>query len=268
MKRTYHLYRFRFVSHVLVFVSLAVLSSCKKDPVKEPVYYDSKLSIYFDNTTINPALADSVYAFFQKSNSNQPIMKRLQLVQGKWETATSDLSAGEWTVTLNFYARSAEANDYANRLFTQIKTFTVSGNTDNSFTIKAPKGKFDDTWKTNLLLVDSPNNVSVVLSANGTDPYLEVRTPAKDEYYFYIERNAYQAGSGSSQLIAAHAWECSDGCYTSNSPWIVNNTHFLPYAQQIQNKEWNVGEVFIIITNTRTNKESTFYYLYKKSWFL
>ena len=262
------MHRTKFIFFFTGLFILAFVSSCKKDTTPPPAPTEGMLEIGFDATTINSSLADSVIAFFTKTNSNQPIMKRLRKENGKWVTEISDLSSGQWNVVLNFYARSAEANDYAKRFYSQTKSFTITANTNNTLSLKAPKGKFEDVWKTYLLLVDAQKNVSVILSANGTDPHLQVRIPEKEDYYFYVDRSAYQVENGSSTLVAADAWECADNCYTGNNSWIISEEFMLPYAQQLQNKNWQVGEVFIIIMNTRTGEESTFFYLYKKSWFI
>jgi hypothetical protein len=43
-------------------------------------------------------------------------------------------------------------------------------------------------------------------------------------------------------------WECHDNCFTSDK-LIYNNTAFVPFTQQVGNKEWDNGLIIIVITD-------------------
>ncbi len=246
-------------------ILLILFSSCKKDPPAPTPASDAKLVISFDQGTINPALTDSVVVFFKKVNSNQPILKKLRQETGNMVTEISDLSNGDWTVEMYFYARSGRTDDVALRVYTQTKPFTL-GTQRSDVSVKAPNGKLAGSWRPMVMLKDRNKELALILPFDGTDPYMEIRTPEKDRFYFYLERGAYKSANGTSETVAAYDWQCMDGCY-GNSSWIINDTWLLPFAQQLQNKAWTSGFIFGIFVDKQTNEDNIFHYMYKKEWF-
>lgn len=239
---------FRSIKMVLVVAAaLALFIACKKDKDKpaEDQPADKEFIVAFESGSIDQGLVDSAFVILKKAGSAQQIFKRFDKHTKNLSFYLEDLSAGNWTAEMYIFARF---NQSGGRRYLQEKAFTIpQGGIKNSITINAPTGTITDAWKPYAFFKDETYGVSVAIPLDATNPHFDVTVRDGKWNYFYIERYAdKRLQGGGNTKVAEQIWDCSTGCYTSDR-FINNNTAFLPFVQEVGNKEWDNGLIIVVI---------------------
>jgi len=239
---------FRSIKMALVVgAALSVFIACKKDKDKPAgdVPVDKEFSVSFGAGTIDQGLVDSAFVILKKAGSSVQTFKRFEKHAGKLSFYLEDLSAGNWTAEMYVFTRF---NQSAGRRYRQEKAFTIpTGGIKNSITIDAPTGAITDAWKPYAFFNNETYGVSVAIPLDATNAHFDVTVREAKWNYFYIERYASnRLPGGANAAVAEQIWDCSTGCYTSDR-FIDNKTAFLPFVQQVGNKEWNNGLIIVVV---------------------
>ncbi|HYE56674.1 MAG TPA: hypothetical protein VD996_17620 [Chitinophagaceae bacterium] len=240
---------------------LTVLQSCKKEknPGGGDAGIEKNLVINFQPGTIPIADVDSATVVFKKQGSQQFVLQRFDKGSNFLNVLTDGLSAGDYTAEIYIYTKKAADN--SSRMYTRSAGFTLP--LSSNLTLTAPSGAINDVWKPHIVLAAANNDVVVVLAADNAEPYFDIRVKDNKWDYFYVERAANNRNGGMNELVAADSWECQNGCYT-NDKLIINSTAFVPFTNTVKTKQWNNGEVFVIVADSDSQAEQVFFYVYDK----
>jgi hypothetical protein len=248
---------------VLIASVFTLLMACKKNkdqPEPEPPG-DKNLLVNFSTTTIDYSLVDSAFVILKKAGSAQQIFKRFEKHTATLLFSIDDLSAGNWTAEMYIFARF---NTSAGRRYRQDKTFTIpGGGARDHITLAAPTGSITDAWKPYAFFRHEAEGVSIAVALDNTDPHFDIQVSNTKWDLYYIERyaNNRQQG-GANAKVAEYIWSCDTGCYTSDK-FINNNTGFLPFTQDVGNKDWNNGLIIVVIADNE-GPDVQFSHVYNK----
>ena len=243
---------------LLVALAAGVLS-CKKDNIENPPPPEEKMLVVgFQGSIISINDIDSGSVVFRRQGSNTFIFQRLIKKDGRMETTIDGLPAGEWTAELDLYTKKQTDNKSYQYIVT--KPFSVSGNTA-SIVINGPSQTGIAVWKKRLVQSTSDNALVVIIPADPTDPYIEIRNYNLLGNYFYLERIAF---SGSA-VVAYKQWGCTSGsseCPGENRLF-YNDVLFAPFTEKIRTTPWDRIE-FIITVGNLQNQE---FYEFSHQWY-
>jgi hypothetical protein len=246
----------------LSLVALTACSKSKSDPQPAPVPANS-LGIRFSATTIAIEQVDSATIVLQKQGSQTQYFQRFDKGNGLLQVSVESLSAGEWTARMFIYTR-AEKEDKGQgvRMYEQQKTFTLPLN-GASIDLAAPTGKLTDSWKPFVFIRDNVNRISAFIPMDATDPAFQVIVADSKWSWFYVERSTHKYQGIGNLLLTTGTWTCTSGCFTHQNA-IINNTAFIPFSQEAPTKNWDNGEVMVIVKNMETGMEKQYFSRYNK----
>lgn len=235
--------------------------ACRKDKGKPVPPGEKELVVSFSGASIAYNLVDSGFVVLKKEGSATQIFKRFEKKTDKLNFSIEDLSAGNWTAEMYLFARF---NASAGRRYRQEKTFTIpAGGAKEGIALTAPTGAITDSWKPYAFFRDEGMGVSVAVALDNTDPHFDVQVKDTRWDLYYIERYANnRLQGGANAKVAEYIWSCDNGCYTSEK-FIDNNTGFLPFTQEVGNKEWNNG-LIIVVLNDFQGADVQFSHTYNK----
>lgn len=224
---------------------LLMTASCKKDNDAPAPPQDKVLQVNFSNATVDLNQVDSGFVILKKEGAANQFFKRFEKKTGALSIDIDDLSAGNWTAELYIFSRF---DDKAGRRYRQDKTFSIAA-TSQSVQLNAPTGTITDSWKPFAFFRDAARGISVAVALDNKDPHFDIEVRDTPWDFYYIERYASKRiPGGGKQQIGEGIWECHDNCFTSDK-LIDNNTAFLPFTQQVGNKEWDNGLIIIVVTD-------------------
>ncbi len=252
----------QFLRLVIICTAIALFTACKKDKDHDPEPPGEKeLLVNFSTTSIAYNLVDSGFVVLKKQGGANQIFKRFEKKTGAISFSIDDLSAGNWTAEMYIFARF---NESAGRRYRQDKTFTIqSGGAKENITLTAPTGAITDSWKPYAFFRHEQMGVSIAVALDNTDPHFDVEVRDTNWDLYYIERYASKRlEGGANAKVAEYIWSCDNGCYTSDK-FINNSTGFLPFIQEVGNKEWNNG-LIIVVLNDYNGADVQFTHAYNK----
>lgn len=234
------------LAQLLIGLTVLLLTvACKKDKDNPAPPADKVLQINFSTASVDYNKVDSGYVILKKAGSGTQYFKRLQKKGSSLSIDIDDLPAGNWTAELYIFSRF---DDKAGRRFRQDKTFTLSA-TSPSVTLNAPTGTITDAWKPSAFFRDAAHGISVAIPLDNKDPQFDIQVNDTHWDYYYIERYANKRMTGGGKLkVAEGIWDCRDNCYTSDR-FINNTTGFIPFTQEVGNKDWDNGLIVIVIAD-------------------
>jgi hypothetical protein len=221
--------------------------ACRKDKNEPTPPEDKLLQVNFSASSIAHNLVDSGFVVLKKEGSAHQIYKRFEKNTGVMSFSIDGLSTGNWTAEMYIFARF---NASAGRRYRQDKTFTVpTGGAKQNITLAAPTGAITDSWKPYAFFRQEAQGVSIAVALDNTDPHFDIQVQDTKWDLYYIERYASnRSQSGANAKVAEYIWSCDNGCYTSDK-FINNNTAFLPFTQEVGNKEWNNGLIIVVVAD-------------------
>lgn len=235
---------------LLISGSITLIISCKKDkhnPAPPPA--EKELQVNFGTSSIAWNLVDSGFVVLKKEGVTTQVFKRFEKKTNALSFSIDDLTAGNWTAELYIFTRY---NQSAGRRYRQDKTFTVpASGAKQGITLPAPTGAVTDSWKPYAFFRDEGAGVSIAVALDAVNPHFDIQVRDTQWDFFYIERYANQRlQSGANAKVAEQIWMCDDGdgCYTSDK-FINDNTSFIPFTQEVGNKEWNNGLIIVVLNN-------------------
>ncbi|MDF2192191.1 hypothetical protein [Paraflavitalea sp. CAU 1676] len=231
---------------MIVGIMLLGLIACRKDKDKPGEETgDKELVVSFVSGSIDQSLVDSAFVILKKAGSAQQTFKRFEKKAGTLSFYIEDLSAGSWTAEMYVFARF---NASGGRRYKQEKAFVVpTGGIKNSITLNAPTGSITDAWKSYAFFRYVAEGISVSVPIDASNPHFDVEVGEAKWNHFYIERYANnRLTGGANAKVAEQIWDCTSGCYTSDR-FINNSTAFLPFVQEVGNKEWNNGLIIVVV---------------------
>jgi len=253
----------KFYASFVAFAALllSITSSCKKEnnPGGDHPSVEKDIVISFQQQGISMSQVDSAMIVFKKQGSQQFVLKRFDKQTNFMNVVTEDLSAGNYTMDIYIYTKKAADN--SSRMYSRSIGVTLPLSSNHVMT--APTGEINGVWDPHIVLASANNEAVIVLAADNADPYFDVRVKDSKWDYFYIDRIAFNRNGGMNEQIAAGSWECSSNCYT-NDKVIVNTTAFVPFNNEVKTKQWNNGEIYIILYDSETDEELSFFYTYNK----
>jgi len=240
--------------------ALLLATSCKKDKHDSPPSGEKLLQVNFTTGSIDYNLVDSGYVVLKKEGSKSQYFKRWEKKTNAISIDIEDLPAGNWTAEMYLFSRF---DNKAGRRYRQDKTFTIAAS-GKSVQVNAPTGSITDAWSPNAFFYDAANGLSVAVALDNKDPHFDITVSDSKWKRFYLERYAYKRlqGGGGNALMAEGMYDCDGGCYTSDR-LIHNNTAFVPFTQQLGNKEWDNGIIIIVIVDNQ-GRAVQFSYGYNK----
>jgi hypothetical protein len=225
--------------------ALLLAVSCKKDKDNPTTPEDKVLQVNFSTSSIDYNLVDSGFVILKKEGGANQVFKRFEKKTGALSVLIEDLSAGNWTAEMYIFSRH---DDKAGRRFRQDKAFTLSS-ASQSVQLAAPTGSITDSWKPYAFFRDAARGISVAVALDNKDPHFDIQLKDTPWDYYYMERYAYKRLAGGAKAqIGEGMWECRDNCFTSDR-FIDNKTGFIPFAQQVGNKEWDNGLIIIVVAD-------------------
>jgi hypothetical protein len=245
-----------------LFLQLAGCSKSNTDPQPAPTPANS-LGIRFSTSSIAIEQVDSATIVLQKQGNQTQYFQRFDKGNGLLHLSVETLPAGEWTARLFIYAR-AEKDDKGQgvRLYEQQKTFTLPLN-GTPVDISAPTGKLTDRWKPSVFIRDQVNGISIFIPMDAANPAFKVIVADNKWSWFYVERSIHKYQAMGNLLLTTGTWLCTSGCFTHQNA-IENNTAFIPFSQEVPTKNWDNGEVMVVIKNTETGMEKQYFSRYNK----
>jgi hypothetical protein len=238
------------------------LGSCKKDndPAPPDPPQDPTLRVEFNNSTIPISLVDSGIIIFKKTGSATHILQRFEKHADSLRVDINSLSKGEWTA--NIYLYTGVANKNEKREYVISKIFNVSNNVTRVL-LNAPTGALNDTWKPRVHY-NFQKELDAYVPLNPEEPYFRLRVADRDKWKSYrVIRSAYNRIPGlGNELIASSEWKCEINCI-NNDRLFENSEFFIPFANNVKNKNWNNGEIEIIAIDQQ-NVERAYLFAYTK----
>jgi hypothetical protein len=242
----------------LLVVLAAGILSCKKEKIENsPVPEEKMLVVSFQNSIISINDIDSGSVVLRRQGSNTPIFQRLIKKDSRMETTIDGLPAGEWSAELDLYTKK-QADDKSYQ-FVVTKPVSVSGN-KASIVINGPSQTGIVVWKKRLVQSTSDNALVVIIPADPTDPYIEIRNYDLLGNYFHFERIAF---SGSA-VVAYKQWGCASGsseCPGENRLF-YNAVLFTPFTEKIRTTFWDRIEFTITVGNLQSQE----FYEFSHQW--
>ncbi|NII29632.1 hypothetical protein HB364_31425 [Pseudoflavitalea sp. X16] len=235
---------------LIIGSAITVMISCKKDkhdPAPPPA--EKVLQVNFGASSIAWDLVDSGFVVFKREGATSQVFKRFEKKTHALSFSMDDLSAGNWTAEMYIFTRY---NQSAGRRYRQDKAFIVpTGGAKQGITLPAPTGAVTDSWKPYAFFRHEGTGVSIAVALDNKDPHFDIQVRDAQWDLFYIERYANQRlQGGANAKVAEQIWMCDNGddCYTSDR-FINDNTSFLPFTQEVGNKEWNNGLIIIVLND-------------------
>lgn len=244
---------------LILFGVVTLFTACEKDNEDDlPVSTGRELKLVFSSGSIPLNDIDSATVILSKAGSTA-IRKKLEKKNGYMVAPATDIPAGNWQMEWIVYAESPIGNDEYGR------QYALNGMVSFPFTgalqKPAPRGDFDGTWLPRVWLRDAETGLTLTIGMDFTDPYLSMQAaPGKEYSYYYIDRIAsLTMGNNSTMVGADHLERMGD----FPAPYVVDNTSFSSLAETMKTRNWNKGEILVLVEE-KNGPESVFYYVYQK----
>lgn len=241
---------------------LISLAACRKDKDRPQEPVEKTLQVKFKTGSVAYNLVDSAFVVLKKEGTSTQIFKRFEKGTDILRFSVEDLAAGNWTAEMYIFARF---NASAGRRYRQDKTFTIpAGGAQAGIILDAPTGAITDNWKPYAFFRHEGEGVSVAVALDNTDPHFDIQVQSTPWKLFYIERYANnRLTGGANAKVAEYIWSCDNGCYTSDK-FINNDTGFLPFTQEVGNKDWNNGLIIVVLNTLNGGHAVQFSHSYNK----
>lgn len=246
---------------VICTLSIVVIA-CKKDKHDpEPAPAEIDMEVAFGQSSIDYNLVDSGFVVLKKAGSANQIFKRFNKGNNLMSFSLEDLSKGDWTAEMYIFARF---NASGGRRYKQEKAFTVPvGGARQGIKLNAPTGMVTDAWKPYAFFRHVALGVTAAVALDNNDPHFDIQVEDNRWDLFYIERYANNRLSGGANArVAELIWQCDTNCYTHDK-LINDDTSFLPFTQEVGNKEWNNGLIIVVVADNE-GADVQFSHLYSK----
>lgn len=235
----------------LILAFTAAIISCNKDNDHVPIIpVEKKLVINLQNSTVKTEEIDSASVVFRKQGSLNPIFQRFAKGTNTLETTFDGLPAGEWTAELDLYTKKQTDGKSYEHVAT--KPFTITSST-GVLTINGPSVQGADGWKKRLVLSTPDNDIVVIIPADVSDPYFEIRTKGLQWNFFSVDRTAV---SGTA-VVANKKWVCNNDC-PGDDRLIYNSDAFVPFTEIIKSTPWTRNEIVISVGNIQNQQYNDF----------
>jgi hypothetical protein len=244
---------------LILFGVVTLFTACEKDNEDNwPVSKSSELRLVFSSASISLNDIDSATVMLTKAGSTA-IRKKLEKKNGYMAVTATDIPAGNWQMEWTIYAESPVGNDEYRRQYAYNSTaaFPFTG----ALQKPAPKGDFDGTWLPRVWLKDNETGLAIVMGMDFTDPFLSLKAaPGKEYSYYYIDKIALLENGNNSSMVGADNLEVMGNF---PAPYVEDRTSFANLAETMKNRNWNKGEILVLIEE-KNGPESVFYYNYRK----
>jgi hypothetical protein len=225
---------------MLLLLAVSILS-CKKEKHDEAPAVDKTLIVKLDNHLITVGEIDSANIVLRKGSST-PYFLRFQGGDKKLEALIDGLPTGNYSIDLELYSTSnATGKSYQ---FVSNRQVTID-NGNAAIQVEGPKElSTADGWSVRKIVATTGNDIVVLIPLDVNDPYFEIRTKGFQWDFFGVERLALDGS-----VVAAHKeWSCQNNCLGQDR-MIFDKTIFLPFTDEIQQKNWTKNEIIITVGN-------------------
>lgn len=244
----------------LYILCALILTACSKSKNDLTPIPDNSLYVTFSASTVLFTKVDSATVVLKKTGSQTEYFLHFNKASDKLHFPLDGFSAGEWTADMYIFSRY---DDKGGRLFHQQKTFTMPL-TGQAIGISGPTGALTDSWQPSAFIRDNTNGISITIPLDATDPHFDIQVADSKWNSFSVERAVLKKIPGTgNELKATDTWACNNGCYTHNKA-IINNTAFVSFAQQAATKDWNNGELTIIVKDEQAGVTLDYFCPYNK----
>lgn len=244
----------------LVLLVSTFASSCKKSIDNPPPAPAGVIALVSGVGTIAANTIDSVEVYL--SAATQPIQRfKMEAVNGYWQFKVPTMPQGQYAAEIRVYQKKANANDQVAYQYSVQDVVTLPLQQD--IFAAAPTGQLTDpNWRKRLMMHDPAIKTTFIMGLKFTDPFFELRVGAGMEWkYVYVDKIAHQRQGSTNQQVGSAAFEIFDPLV---APGLLNNTTaFGPLAVEMVNKQWNNGEILLLMLDA-AGEEYTFYHTYEK----
>ncbi|MCU0394548.1 MAG: hypothetical protein MUF29_01465 [Chitinophagaceae bacterium] len=244
-----------------LYLSLAVLlfAACNKPIELPPPSAEKTISLDLSSGTIAAATIDSVEVFFS-APGKPPIRSLMQFTQSGWQMPAPPLAAGDYAINFRVYAREIQPGKTLRFQYAQAQVIGLPLTESKVF--KGPNGTLEDRWLKRMFVQDTALKTTFIMGLHAEDPFFELQVGEGMRFqYVYIDKIAHWRQGGQSRRVESAAFEREEMLV---SPGILNNrTAFAGLAERITGKDWNEGEILLLLMDEQ-GRDHTFYYSYSK----
>ena len=228
---------------VLVLMVTGVAVSCRKDPVTLP--NEKTLTLKLKDGAISVNEIDSANVVLHKQGSGNPILQRMIKEVNSLQTSIDGLPAGAYTATFDIYTKKLQNGKSFQ--YVAEKAFAINA-VSGAVVMDGPPASGGNGWKQRLVLSTSINDIIVLIPADVTDPYFEIRSVDPHNNFFHIERTAYYDNT----VVAHKQWVCEQDC-PGNDHLIYNDDYYKPFTEKIKTAAWKKNEIIFTIGDLDAN---------------
>lgn len=215
----------------LPMLLLLLGSSCKKDPVQQPVAASALLSVKLQPAFLGAVHADSVTATWKQGAATQII--RMQVRNDSLLAPLASFAEGQGELSIRIFSNKKLSNQYYTEWIFK-RNITIEKSKTISY--PGPQTFFDTSWLPRVLLADAVGHVAL-LGLRPDDPYFLVKDLQQNVVSLSVEK-AYWQTKGGIQQAGGGVFTCKTGCLNSNGD--VENAQFFRFLPtQIGTRIWN-----------------------------
>lgn len=220
-----------------LFLCLAAITACKKDPVQNPVPQpvpqpvSQELVVQFSTTGISITDIDSVVVIVRDQHFYIKKWKKMDKASTLFRLSVRDLAAGKYNVEILAYSKKRA--DFTARQFALSKEIVLP--LGQATVVDAPNGTFNDPWFQRAMFFEGQDNAVIIVAMDPRDTYYELRFKEAKWKRLHIQRysvdvNVLVASKSNSRSIEGLI---SVGEYGD----------FISYVEKMHGKSWTIGNI-------------------------